>query len=163
MKKYIKPSTADKILNIIIDIETIPVDIAADINVTHPINIKRSKRLSEQKLTILSDIVNSSIAVINSYNFKIDKQYQSKRSYACYVWFYATDKDGNQNIKIELIFRFGDHLLTSDDEDIITGKVRIKNFSIGEEQFNNSIAFIDEIDYICNELQKGNIGVLDEY
>lgn len=167
MKRHIKSTTELIELNVIINVGHQFSDVAAsDVldYVNHPRNIKKAERLDQTKLVVLNDIVSSILSVITSHQFKILKRYQSKKSYAYYVWC-DIDPDRKYNLPVfKINFRIADHLndgLT--DTTVETSKLFVKSIMIGDTEYEDPMVMMTEFDKMCDELSNGNIRALYTY
>ena len=66
-------------------------------------------------------------------------------------------------LPVRIRFRVSDHEMKGRDTTLSSSKIVIRSFVLNGETFDNSVAIISAIDDICEELDKGNIFVLDSY
>jgi len=148
-------------IEVTINVECTGADIAAS-TVNHPASIKKQNRISDEKLLILNDIVDMTVAYIESHGFPIIYTRQSKKSYTVYIRFQPMTTDNKKSTPVEIIFRIADHssLRTKDEDSQLSRDVRIRSFLIGDEEYSNFEAFISKIDYICDRLEVGDTSAL---
>ena len=151
MKRYVHP-----IKNWIeITLHVIPEnkiqDIAA-VTLKHP----NSKfKLTDEELQIYEDFVESTLSILYGHDFKIIKDYQSRRSYAYYINFYPVSKDGEILDLVKVIFRIAEHEMKHGEEGI-QKDVFIKSFTINNITYDKIMPFRERVSYLCDRLQEGD-------
>lgn len=168
MKRYIRASKQPIInLEIVINVEQHPSRVAASggLNyVNHPLSIKKSKRLSEAKLTILDDITGSMLSALRGAGFIILSTKQSKKSYSYYI-LCDIDPEGKFDYPLlQVKFRVADHRAAGLADDLTdTGYLFIKNIYIGPEEYSDPMKAILEFNKMCEDLSNGDISALTKY
>lgn len=162
MKRYIRTEKQNIVeLNVTIDIGYHTDSVAASDYIEHPKNIRKTQRIDNIKLVILNDIVWSLMSVMNSHGFKIIKRYQSKKSYAYYIW---CDIDPEKKFGLPIFkinFRIADHLNKGLDDDIVeASNVYIKSIYIGENEYKDPMKMMRDFDAMCDKLQQGDLSGL---
>ena len=162
MVRYVNDMYAATTITVDIVVDCILDKIAAA-TVKHPVSIKKRKRISEVKLTILNDVVASAENSIKSHKFEIISQGQSHKDYTYYIRFYPITKDGVKLDDVLIIFRIADHKSKQIEVEAENPKVVIKSFVLSGKAYSNSVEFIKAFNDICEGLYTGDISVLDRY
>ncbi len=167
MFRYIRSSKVpDHILPITVCFDAEGTDIAAsDDLVSHPKNIKRKYRFSEDQLAAFNDIISTVCSVLKSHHFKVTKTYQSKKSYSYYIHFYPTDKNGDMwDESIVIVFSIREHSNKSISDGIIDShEAYVKTFLVGSKKYEHGIDVMKAVRSICDRLSEGDYSALDEY
>ena len=162
MKKYLQPKRF--LLDVEINIEYVYEEIAASNLISHPENMSRKKRIRDVKLQILNDVAMSVLNSIKSKkNLKLISHHQTDSTYSYYIDFNVFSDEGNLLLPVRIRFRVSDHKMKGGETPLSSSKIVIRSFVLNGETFDNSVAIISAIDDICEELDKGNIFVLDSY
>lgn len=128
------------------------------------LNIKKKYKLDEVKQTIFETIFSNVCKILEKKNFEILETYQSKKGNAGYITFYPVTITGEILDAIQIKFRISDHpSRTINKGDKVPKTVKIISFIVTDHIFNNNVDFLLEIDDLCDNLQSGNLDVLDEY
>ena len=162
MKRYVKPknlTTIELVIEIEIDKSLEPA--AAEDFLDHPKSSK--EKISNFKLSLLNDIIASVDNSIRYYKFPIIKKGQAGNSYSYYIRFIPVTAKGEQLAPVEIIFRVSTHYSKTAEGSADSPKVRVVQFVLGNESFEDSFALIDKAAYICEQLYAGNRNVLIEY
>ena len=165
MKRVIKSwLTNQPAIEILINIDYDIESIAAS-TIEHPTNFKKQRRLSEIKLGLLNDIVDSVISCVLYHDFDILEKYQSKRSYSYYLTFQPQDAEGNKLTPIPVKFRMGDHDQKSNDS-VKPQYVVIVSIIMGAKVFDNRFEFLQDFNTMCEGLKSGSlksVDIMDKY
>lgn len=130
---------------------SLPQEIAA-VKLRHP---SSKLKLTDEELQIYEDFVETILSVINGHDFRIIKDYQSKRSYAYYVDFYPVSKTGEILDLVHVIFRVAEHTMKH-GEDGLNKNVYVKSFVINDIEYDKIMPFRNRVSYLCDRLQEGD-------
>ena len=131
---------------------------------SNDLSIKKKYKLDEVKQTLFETIFSNVCKILEKKNFEILEVYQSKKGNTGYITFYPVTLEGEILDVIQIKFRISDHPSKSiGKSDKVPKTVKIVSFVVTDHVFNNNVDFLLEIDDLCDELQSGNIDVLDEY
>lgn len=132
-------------------------DIAASERVKHPTSVKKKFRMSDSQLQTYNDLVDSMIAPLIKRNFIINKEYQSKRSYAYYIDFYPVDREGNRHDEsVRLLFRAAEHQMKHGEEGPVSEDLILKSFMLLGEEYKDPFALQRKVIDICEHLMDGD-------
>lgn len=140
----------------------------AKLIVTHPDNIKKKYRLTDNQIAAIQSIVDSVIATIEGAEFDVINPYQGD-SYFCYIPF----RPINEHVNIAgIIIKFaiidhtkghapqtGSMAQKMQSESEVT---RIVNLKFENISFSNSVKLLHKVKHVVIELSRDNIDVLDE-
>ena len=162
MKRYVQNKKF--LLDVEINIEYVYEEIAASNLISHPENVSRKKRISEVKLQILNDVAMSVLNSIESKkNLKLVSHHQTNNTYSYYIDFNVFDDEGDLILPVRIRFRVSDHEMKGRETPLSSSKIVIRSFVLNGETFDNSVSIVSAIDDICEELDKGNLQILDTY
>lgn len=162
MKRYVKPKNLTIIeLVIELEIDKSLESVAAQDFLDHPKSSK--EKISDFKLSLLNDIIASVDNSIRYYKFPIIKKGPAGNSYSYYIRFIPVTASGEQLAPVEIVFRISSHYSKTAAGSVDSPKVRVVQFVLGNESFEDSFALIDRAAYICEQLYAGNRAVLTEY
>lgn len=161
MKRYVKSSDVTTI-ELVIELEILKSGIAATHNfLDHPKSSK--EKLSNFKLSLLNDIIASVDNSIRYYKFPIVSKGPANNSYSYYIRFIPVTATGEQLSPIEIVFRISSHYSKSGAGSATSPRVRVVQFVLGNESFEDSFELIDRAAYICEQLYAGNRNALVDY
>ena len=164
MKRYIrKPNTKVITIDIVLDYDD--SSIAAAELIKHPENIARKRRINDIKLQILNDVAASALSAVRSKKHLIvneKKTHQAGNTYSFYIEFNVVDDEGNLIVPVGIKFRISNHKLHGEETSVDTSTVIIRSFVLKGKNYENYVDIIMKIDSICEELDKGNIQVLND-
>lgn len=163
MKRWIHASSYhNKKIVITINIEEAEGSIAASEYLSHPKNIKKRNRISDQHLEYINDIIATFDHNIQAAGFPITSRRPAKNSYSYYLTFVPVSEEGEELLPVDLIFRVSSHTSKTAEDSTRSSFARIISFTLGHEDYNKASDLIYKGIYILKELKKGNIDVLDE-
>lgn len=163
MKRYIYSNTElHKQIVITMYVEEVAEDVAANTFINHPANVAKKKRITDQHLKMLDDIIATFDANLRIAKFNIIKEYQASNTYSYYIVFQPVTEDGEILLPIDLIFRISNHSSKSADLSSQSSFVRIVGFTLENEDYNTASALIYRGIHIIKELKKGNVDILDQ-
>ena len=162
MKRYVKPknlTTIELVIELEIDksLESVPAEDFLD----YPKTLK--EKISDFKLSLLNDIIASVDNSIRYYRFPIVKKGPAGNSYSYYIRFTPVTTEGKQLAPVEIVFRISSHYSKAAEGSADSPKVRVVQFVLGNESFEDSFALIDRAAYICEQLYLGNKDAITEY
>ncbi len=164
MKRYVNSNQVHNtryLLKIIVDVYS-DENVAAATYIKDP-SMKRSKKMSEDQVEELDDIIDSLISIINRYKFSLISCKQSPFSYTYYIVFTPTDDNGDEweySAVIQLEIR--DHSRNANTEGGWVSNDRyVKLFHVGDKTCFDTSGIISEFKKICSELKKGDYSSLE--
>ena len=162
MKRYIHNDKFLLDIQIILEYDT--SEVAAAQLIRHPNNLKRRKRIQDLKLQILNDVAMSALSSVKSKkHLELVSHRQTSNTYSYYIDFNVLDDEGELLIPVRIRFRISDHKMKGEERDLDASSIVIRSFVLNGKTFDNSVSIISTIANICDELDKGNIFILDSY
>lgn len=145
------------LIEIVFNYEVDTDKVAASERVKHPMNIKKRDRLSDDQLKIFNDLVDSMIAPLVKRNFKINKEYQSKRGYSYYVDFNPVNREGDPfEESVRILFRASDHDIKHGEEGFVNEDLILKSFTLFGQTYTDPFSLQRKIIDICEHLMDGD-------
>lgn len=165
MKRYIKSKDL-RVIDIEIFLDYNDEGIAASELIKHLRNIAKKHRISEIKRQILEDVAMSALSAVNSKKHLIVDEKETKQannSYSYYIQFDVVDDEGQHIVPVGIRLRISNHKLQGDERRVEDSRtVIIRSFVLKGKHYDNYVDIILKIDSICNELDKGNISILND-
>ena len=162
MKRFIRNKDL-QIIDIEIVLDYADEDIAAANLIQHPKNIAKKRKINEKKLQILDDMAMSVISMINYRpHLRLKDHYQASNSYSYYIEFNVVDDEGVLIVPVGIRFRISNHKMSGDPTPTTSKQVIIRSSVLKGRQYENSVEIIMKISNVLDELDQGNISVLDQ-
>lgn len=116
--------------------------------------IKKKLKMSDEAFGLYTNFIQSVIGIIQKNRIPIKKHYQSKKSYAYYIYVEQLVGARNKEVKYQIIFRINNHINRSfkrgemNDKNIKYTPV-YKDIRIGDYKSNSRVLVMDYLDGIC--------------
>ena len=75
----------------------------------HPISVKKENQLTDTELELYRDFITTLLQIICRYKIKLEKHYQSNKSYAYYIPVVHYGFVDNEYVKYDITFRIAAH------------------------------------------------------
>lgn len=157
MKRYIKSTTYAKYY-ITVSVYKVEADsIAATEYLKHLDTIPESRRISEEELEKLNDVISSVISVLHVNEFDVLPGHQSADGYTWYAPFYPVLNTGEELNEYLIVFRLSNHYNKgiSEESSVIDTKVMkiIKSFTLGSSEYPTVVALLRAVKDTCNDIK----------
>lgn len=164
MKLRVNKVLKEYVLRVVVDVvPQYEYSVAASTAYIQDRSIKRKLKLTKQQIEELNELVDKTLMLISSFDFKLIANYQSKRSFSYYIKFVPTDRNGDEwEYPSRIQFEIRDHISNSHMEngDASIG-VKTFVFHVGGRTSFNTRGVLDSIKDTCYRLQNGDYSSLE--
>lgn len=165
MKRYIRNNNV-RVIDIEIVLDYADTEIAAADLLKHPTSIAKKRRINDLKFQILNDVAASALSAVRSKDHLIvneAKTGQANNTYSYYIEFNVVNDDRVLIVPVGIRFRISNHKIKGKETSADSTTVIIRSFVLKGKNYDNYVDIIMKIDYICGELDKGNVSVLNQF
>ena len=133
--------------------------IAAEQYLKHLSTIPRSRKISDEELQELNDLIMSVMTIFKVNKFKVLPGKQSSDGYTWYAPFYPVLDTGELLDEYVISFRISNHWnkgITEGTDDVVVDYDKltiIKSFTLGSDEYPNTVSIMRAVKEICTNLK----------